>query len=376
MNKMGEDEILSLYVCAKCGREITSGENLISLSVNMGKLNKKHSVNNQNTSNVVCLCYDCASSILAGAVFKDKSLMPGVRDEEEDDDWYDDDDDNDEDDDDSDDDSEDDWDGEDEQEETEDENVNEYVEVQEYIPRIVNGEIKPFLTTKDMCNRIHYRLRSREALRIAKKRNVRENELEFIDPAEFHLELGIYYLRNQDWDHAVYSLSRFIELEPEEAYAYDKRGMAYGHLYRFEESLADFNTAISLNDEAPGFYNNRGLTYYKMSMFDEALTDYNMAINLDPEIAVFYANRGLVYRHKEEYEAALRDFEKAIELEPDLPETHGCRGEVYAILEEYEKAINDFNRELELNPNNLDVYASKVWAAEMIDNTRKARNSE
>jgi len=178
---------------------------------------------------------------------------------------------------------------------------------------------------------------------------------------------GLHFSEQRDWERAINSFSSVIELEPDNAYAYDGRGIAYGSIGCCDQAISDFDTAISINNTVAGFYCNRGLSYYKKSMFDEAIADLDKAIELDTDVAVFYNNRGLAHRWREDYVSAVEDLDKAIKLDTDSIETHKNRGEVYAILGEYKKALADFDRELEINPNDADAFASRVTVLDEIN---------
>jgi tetratricopeptide (TPR) repeat protein len=181
-----------------------------------------------------------------------------------------------------------------------------------------------------------------------------------MDERDFLLELGLHFLEDEDWERAITAFTRLIKLEPDSAFIYDRRGIAYGRTERYDEAIADFSQAIAIDDSFAGAHNNRGLSYYKKYWFDEAIADYDRAIELSPDIAVFYANRGLAHSCKEDFHVAIADYSKAIELDPNLPETHNNRGEAYEKLGECEKAIADFDRELEINPNDVVAYANRV----------------
>jgi tetratricopeptide (TPR) repeat protein len=184
-----------------------------------------------------------------------------------------------------------------------------------------------------------------------------------MDETDFLLALGLNFLKDEDWQRAITAFTSLIELEPDNAFAYDRRGIAHGRAECYDEAIADFNQAISIDPAFAGAYNNRGLSYYKQCRFDEAIADYDIAIQLSPNIAIFYANRGLAHSCKGDLYVAIADYDKAIELDPNLPETHNNRGEAYADLGEYKKALADFQYELALNPNDIVAYANRVSMA-------------
>ena len=190
--------------------------------------------------------------------------------------------------------------------------------------------------------------------------------------ADFYFLMGVDALQEKDWEKAITAFTSCLEIEPDNALAYDRRGIAYGRDELHHEAITDFTRAIELEPDFAGAYNNRGLSCYRLGRFDQAIADYDTAIELSPEVAVFYANRGLAHRWRNDLHVAIADFSKAIELEPTLPETHNNRGEAHAELGEYEKATADFEHELSLNPGDIVAYANHAAAVAGGHGTRES----
>jgi len=211
--------------------------------------------------------------------------------------------------------------------------------------------------------------------KMSKQNTGQEHEPGETDLPRFYYSLGIHFLGEGDWERAINAFTSVIELEPENAAAYDRRGIACGRAERYGKAIADFNRAIELEPEYAGAYNNRGLSYYRQGLISEAIADYDMAIQMDPDIAMFHANRGLAHCWKNDLHVAIADFNKAVELDPNLRELHNSRGEAYAKLGEYEKAVADFDYELSLNPNDIVAYANRVWTAAGLEDRRSGSGS-
>jgi hypothetical protein len=78
-----------------------------------------------------------------------------------------------------------------------------------------------------------------------------------MDEADFLLALGLHFLKDEDWQQAIAAFTSLIELEPDNALAYDRRGIAYGRAEQYDEAIADFSRAISIEPAFAGAYNNR-----------------------------------------------------------------------------------------------------------------------
>jgi len=189
----------------------------------------------------------------------------------------------------------------------------------------------------------------------------RAREKKIKNQSKKHFSKGCKYLKSKSYDLAIDEFTKTIESCPDNALAYDKRGIAYGEKGDYDKAIADFSAAIEIDNTLEGPYNNRGASYDRQSIFDKAISDYSRAIGLKPDVAMFYYSRGLAYYYSDEYAQALADFSTALMLDSDNSETYSSRGEVYATLGLYDKAIADFKAALDLNPADTINYGNLVW---------------
>jgi len=81
--------------------------------------------------------------------------------------------------------------------------------------------------------------------------------------ADIFMKLGRYFLHEGSYDLVINVLSKAIELDPDDALAYDLRGIAHGRQYEYEEAIADCGMALQIDNTFAGAYCNRGLSFYK-----------------------------------------------------------------------------------------------------------------
>ena len=109
-------------------------------------------------------------------------------------------------------------------------------------------------------------------------------ELEPLD-SEAQLMLGVAYLNSEDYDRAVVSLTRAIELHPRLAGAYSYRGEANRLKGMAAEAIQDSTRAIKLGSNkqvTSRAYTTRAKAYSKLGKNDLAYADLNEAFRLDP----------------------------------------------------------------------------------------------
>jgi len=141
---------------------------------------------------------------------------------------------------------------------------------------------------------------------------------------------------------AIKLCNEALDLNPNDAAAYSRRGTAYARLMQYEQAFEDFDKAIELNPTFAMAYNNRGTAYFNQQQYEQAIQDYNRAIELNPGFALAYNNRGEVYSKQGRYERAIQEFDKAIELKPDYADAYFNRAKAHEELGNKKKSKADF----------------------------------
>ena len=88
----------------------------------------------------------------------------------------------------------------------------------------------------------------------------------------------------------------------------------------YDRVLQGYTKAIQLNPDDAIAYNSRGGVYYLKEEYESAIVDFTKAIDLNPNYAEAYNNRGVAYHLKEEYESAIADYTQG-----DRTQTRLCR---------------------------------------------------
>ena len=102
------------------------------------------------------------------------------------------------------------------------------------------------------------------------------------------------------------------------ALLWNKEGMAYLLMQRYEEATKCFNRAIKVDKRDAAAYNNRGYMEYRSKNYDKAIHYYQKALSLQPTDAVFRYNIGSAYFAMRDYTRAAQAFHAAYQLDPDI----------------------------------------------------------
>ena len=109
--------------------------------------------------------------------------------------------------------------------------------------------------------------------------------------------------------------NKAIELTPDDAISYTKRGMVRTLFHDHQGALDDYDKAIALAPDLADAYVGRGVINAAfLENYEEALLDLNKAIELDPEHQRAYFNRGLIRLKQYDIEGACEDWIKSFDL--------------------------------------------------------------
>jgi serine/threonine protein kinase len=183
--------------------------------------------------------------------------------------------------------------------------------------------------------------------------------------AQQWLDEGGTFHRLQKYDEALTAYEQAIRLDPNNAAAYNYKGVALHNLKRYDEALVAYERAIRLNPN-DGFaalaYNNKGVTLHNLKRYDEALVAYEQAIRLDPNDAFAYHYKGVALDELKRYEEALAALDQAIRLDPNSATAYENKGFALMNLKRYEEALVALDQAIRLDPNSAIAYDNKGWA--------------
>jgi serine/threonine-protein kinase len=168
---------------------------------------------------------------------------------------------------------------------------------------------------------------------------------------------------------AISSLTRVIQLDPENAKAFYTRGNIRMNLGDRQNAFKDYNEALRLDPDLTPAYVNRGSVRADLGDDQGAILDYSQAIGRysqsserDDTIAAAYLNRCLSRSNVGDQTGAIADCTQAISLQPDNVFAYQNRGLARRRLGEPQTAIQDFNIAMKLDPEDADSYYNRGLA--------------
>ena len=180
----------------------------------------------------------------------------------------------------------------------------------------------------------------------------------FLKVEEFYICISQADARysNKDFRGAIISYTKALEIKPDYAAAYYRRGNAKNELEFYVEAINDFNKAIEINPKLALAYLSRGYAKSQLLLFSKAIEDYTVAIKIGPKMAEAHYWRANAISMLQDYKAsqfrdytiALTDYSFAIDIDPKNPNYYYYRGQVRIRSGNKDFACADFKSALDL----------------------------
>ncbi|MEP6489565.1 tetratricopeptide repeat protein [Microcoleus vaginatus GB2-A3] len=176
--------------------------------------------------------------------------------------------------------------------------------------------------------------------------------------AEIYHYLGEALVKNGDLEEAVRVYQKAIELQPNLWEVHHNLGDMWQGQGRLEEAIAAYRLAIEFNPDFSWSHNNLGDSLIKQEKWEEATLAYGKAIELNPDFHWSYYNLGEALVELQRWEEAVVAYRRAIQLKSDLPFVYEKLGDAlrnHSPLSAKE-AISYYNQAIQENPDNIKLY--------------------
>ena len=196
----------------------------------------------------------------------------------------------------------------------------------------------------------------------------------FIYKASLEVEI------NQDYLHAIASLSKAIDLKNSFIDPYLKRAITYSNLNQFQNALKDVNTYLSIYPGNIYALNERSTILSKMGdhlgamidceLVEKSITEENNFSDID--LSYFFNNIAWIYFLEKDYNKCIEFSDKALKQDKEHSSFFDTRGCGFYGLGEFEKCISDLNKAIEMNPKSKNSYYYRGLAYNKTNKTEMA----
>ncbi|MBW4469666.1 MAG: tetratricopeptide repeat protein [Stenomitos rutilans HA7619-LM2] len=172
--------------------------------------------------------------------------------------------------------------------------------------------------------------------------------------ASLWFEKGNILFADENYEVAIASYDKAIEVKPDDDKAWLYRGHVLSDLKRYEEAIASYDKAIEIEPDYYEAWNARGITLHDLGRYEEAVINYDRALKLKSNLGYVWRNRGQALSALKNYEEAVSNFNKALRIKPDDNYAWLLRGDVLHTIKQYDDALASYNNALKIEP---DKYA-------------------
>jgi len=187
------------------------------------------------------------------------------------------------------------------------------------------------------------------------------------DLSEVYVNRGFAYMTINNVDKAIADYTTAIDLNPNNSQAIWDRGIAYQELGIFDTAISDYSVAAQYYQKdrysLSVIYTNRAQCFVNLKRFDQAIADCNSAILLNPDNGSSFWIKGIVYEQIYQPDKAIKELEHALTFyendEPDLSKLYWKIGFDYYLIKNYKKALTRYDRAIMYNSKYEQAYYTR-----------------
>jgi tetratricopeptide (TPR) repeat protein len=163
---------------------------------------------------------------------------------------------------------------------------------------------------------------------------------------------GVEALDVADYQKAVTSFKKAIDLEPENLQFQYHLGLAYSSMGKHEDALKIFRSIV---DKEPvrflKAYFDIAAVYANQKKYREAIDTLTTIEDINPQETRVYLEKGYAYQKLGDHEKAVENFNKAKDLDPAMLQIARYNiAAVYAETEDFNKAEEMFDKAIQVDP--------------------------
>ncbi len=120
-----------------------------------------------------------------------------------------------------------------------------------------------------------------------------EKELSSAKKAFLLVQEGALFAVAGDYEQAIASYDKALEIQPHNFSIWDVRGDALRNLSHYEEAVASYNKALEINPDYPYSWWSRGDVLERLGRYEEAVVSYDQALKIQPDLHRVALNKSL-----------------------------------------------------------------------------------
>jgi tetratricopeptide (TPR) repeat protein len=136
--------------------------------------------------------------------------------------------------------------------------------------------------------------------------------------ADIQFDRGEHFWSQGNWTEALNAYDRALNIDPNFALAWGRRGDVLVKLGRYGEAINSYNGSLSLDPYNEGIRLRLALIQGRLKRYKAAVVSYDKVLELDPENALVWHNRSIRLAQLGRPTLALKSIETALQYQPGL----------------------------------------------------------
>ncbi len=167
------------------------------------------------------------------------------------------------------------------------------------------------------------------------------------DP-KHQFNLGLFHLREGNFDEAIRYLNKALELKPDYDHALCTLGLAYSMKGELQKSVDYLKKCLNINPGMTEAHNYLGVAYQELGFLEEAEKEFKIAImdtNYQSRELPYY-NLARIYLSRNELQEALDNIDRSLLFNENFRLAHNLRGTILEKQLKYAEAIESYKKAL------------------------------
>jgi tetratricopeptide (TPR) repeat protein len=135
---------------------------------------------------------------------------------------------------------------------------------------------------------------------------------------------------------------------------------------RYAQAIDAYNQSLHLDASNAKVFTYRGIAFQHMGLNNESMRDFEQALSINPNESAAWQGRAASYIELGQYRSAIKSADKAIELakngEDKRENAYLLRGFALNRLEMYDDALMAFDKAIEIDPKRVDLWQNKAYS--------------
>jgi len=185
--------------------------------------------------------------------------------------------------------------------------------------------------------------------------------------------LGILKYQNKQYSEAAVYIKKAIEIKPC-AYFYETLGKVQFGAGDFDEAIKSYKKSIELEPEVFDTWFNLASVFKKDKQFQNAIEAYQKALTINPKFTDIYFNLGNIYEELNDSPSAIINYKKALDGNPEDSEASYFLATSYLKVKNFEEGWKYFEKRpgkllsifSQMKRYNEIITSKRLWEGESI----------